>query len=516
MIYPLSYTLYRHLVLLIAVLLVPACATPVKPHAEPVSHAMSAQQDAAAWQPLINNLPDQGDTSWFATLNTGEASLVRRLAVIDTATVSLDAMYFLWLEDAVGSLRFERILAAADRGVRVRLLIDDSFLAGEDDVLLALDEHPHVEVRVYNPFSVRSDGMTSRYLENINDLSRTNHRMHNKLLIGDSTAAVVGGRNIADDYFGFGKARNFRDYDVFTTGRIVPQLSAGFDQYWNSGWALPVPEVEHRYASEQDFTRLRTDLRTRAAELDTWQEKQGTLGIDWAADWSVLAPTLIQGKAELLLDLPRFDQQAPEQVADRLNDVFMQADEEILAVSAYLVPTDGLMEGITEQVRQGTKVRFLTNSLASNNHVPAHTAYEHHRKAMLEAGAELHELRPDGLDRDIYEVAGYQAEQFGLHGKVMVFDQDTVFIGTLNIDPRSMYLNTEMGLLIKSRALNAIVREELMPGFSPRNSWQVRLDEQGQLSWTSHDGTLTRQPAGSFKRRLMDKLLEPVPLDAQM
>ena len=506
----------RILYLVIAAVLVSACATPIKPHDEPVSHAIPSTADNLAWKPLQDNLPSQDETSWFSTLNTGEVSLIRRLALIDTATVSIDAMYFLWLEDAVGSLRFERLLKAADRGVRVRILIDDSFLAGEDSVLLALDEHPNIEMRIYNPFEKRSKGMVSRYIENMNDLSRTNHRMHNKLLIGDGTAAIVGGRNIADEYFGFAEERNFRDYDVLATGKIVPDLANGFDLFWNSGWAFPAPEVDHKYANEEDFKRLRRDLRSFASELDTWQSVNGTQRTDWSDDWAKLAADMIEGKAELLLDLPRFDQQAPAQVAHRLREVFMASDEEVLAITAYLVPTDEYIDGIEEQVKRGTRIKFLTNSLASNNHITAHAAYEHHRKALLRAGAELYELRPDGLDRGLYEAPGYRARTFGLHGKVIIFDLDTVFIGTLNIDPRSMYLNTEIGLLITSPELNAKVREELMPSLSERNSWQVRMNDGGDLSWHSYDGVLHTQPTGSFKRRILDELIEPLQLDSQM
>ncbi|HBE93791.1 MAG TPA: phospholipase [Gammaproteobacteria bacterium] len=508
--------LIRILSLVVVAVLVSACATPVKPHAEPVSYAIPSVDSSQAWNPLHKNLPSQVKTSWFSTLNTGEESLARRLALIDTATVSIDAMYFLWLEDAVGSLRFERLLNAADRGVRVRVLIDDSFLAGEDSVLLALDEHPNVELRIYNPFDVRSKSLTSRYIENLNDLSRTNHRMHNKLLIGDGTVAIVGGRNIADEYFGFGREQNFRDYDVFTTGEIVPELAEGFDLFWNSGWAFPAPEIDHKYANEEDFKRLRKDLRVKASELDAWQTDFGTQRSDWSDDWATIAPSMIEGKAELLMDLPRFDQQAPAQVAHRLREVFMASDEEILAITAYLVPPDGFMEVIQEQARRGTTIKFLTNSLASNNHVPAHTAYEHHRKALLRAGAELYEVRPDGLDRDLYEAAGRRARHFGLHGKVIIIDSDTVFVGTLNLDPRSLYLNTEIGLLITSPELNAKVRQEFMPSLSARNSWRVLMAENGDLSWHSHDGVQHKQPAGSFGRRLLDKLLGPVPLDSQM
>ncbi|RLA57393.1 MAG: phospholipase D family protein [Gammaproteobacteria bacterium] len=507
----------KRLFLLSAILLLAsACSSPVRPHDEPVSLAIASAQGDPGWDDFLDYLPSREDTSWFSTLNTGEVSLQQRLALIDTATTSIDAQYFLWLEDAVGSLSFERLLHVADRGVRVRLLLDDSFLAGEDAVVLAIDEHPNIEVRIYNPFEIRTEGMLTRYIENLNDLSRTNHRMHNKLLIGDSTVAIVGGRNIADEYFGFGRERNFRDYDVFVAGKILPDLSSGFDIFWNSGWSLPVPEVEHRYANDEDMSRLRMDLRASASKLDNWQIVNCSQACDLSDGWQKLASAMIQGEAELLLDLPRFDQQTPEQVAIRISDILSKTNEEVLAVTAYLVPSDALIANIQVKTDEGVSVRFLTNSLASNNHVPAHTAYAHHRKALLQAGADISELRPDGLDHSLYETSGYTAKQFGLHGKVIIFDNNTVFIGTLNIDPRSMVLNTEMGLLIHSPKLNAQVRKDLLPGFSMRNSWLVKMDDEGKLSWHSHDGVLHSQPSGTFERSVMDLLLEPLPIDDQM
>ena len=435
--------------------------------------------------------------------------------MLDSATVSIDAQYFLWLEDAVGSLLFERLIEAAERGVRVRLMVDDSFLAGEDKVLLAIDEHPNIEVRIFNPFAIRSKHMVARFLENVNDYSRTNHRMHNKLLVADGTVAIVGGRNIADEYFGFGKVRNFRDYDLLTAGRIVPELSSGFDAFWNSGWSLPVPEVTHRYANDKDFNLLRTELRSKAAVLDAWQTRHGTNTGNWSTEWEKIAPTMIEGRAEVLLDLPRFDKELPVQVADRLSDEFMKVDGEIFVVTAYLVPTTGMIEEFQNLENQGTSVKILTNSLSTNNHLAAHTAYEHHRKQLLNAGVELYELRPDGLDRAWYEAPGFVADHFGLHGKVIIFGEDNVYVGTLNLDPRSMILNTEMGLLIDSPALNREIRKELVPGLSMRNSWYVQLGTDGELNWRSHDGTQLKQP-GKFSRRLMDSILKPIPMDSQM
>jgi phosphatidylserine/phosphatidylglycerophosphate/cardiolipin synthase-like enzyme len=407
-----------------AVLLLSACATPLKPQPQPESQAFPPGTETVAWESLRRNLPAPESSSWFSIFDTGTEDLRWRLAMIDTARVSLDLQYFLWLEDAVGALLFERLLLAADRGVRVRLLVDDSFLSGEDPVVLALDVHPNVDVRIFNPYQLRSENMLVRYIDNLNDFGRTNHRMHNKLIVADTEVAIVGGRNIADEYFGFGAALNFRDFGVITTGAVVPVLASGFDSYWNSGWAFPVTAVDQQQDSTDDLNELRQELLARDS--------------------------------------------------------------------------------------------ILTNSLASTNHVPAHAAFRHHRKQLIEAGAELHVFRPDGLDRAQYEAPGFMAEQFGLHGKVLIFDDDRVYIGTLNLDPRSMVLNTEMGLLIHSPAVNAAVREAFAPNFSLDNSWRVEHNEDGQLTWRSHDGVLTLQPAGGFWRRVADFFYGLFPIDSQM
>ncbi|PHS24992.1 MAG: hypothetical protein COA83_06945 [Methylophaga sp.] len=209
---------------LLLLLVLSACAGTMRPHSESPSYALTPSIQSEVLQQFNNNLPnDDKNAPWFSLLNTGQESLARRIAMMDAAVTAIDAQYFLWLEDAVGSLSFEHLLAAADRGVRVRLLLDDSFLAGEDSVVLALAKHPNMHVRIFNPFAIRSSSMVGRYAENIHDLSRTNHRMHNKLLIIDSTVAIIGGRNIADSYFGFDKTRNFRDFDLLTARALLCQ-----------------------------------------------------------------------------------------------------------------------------------------------------------------------------------------------------------------------------------------------------------------------------------------------------
>ena len=502
---------------LLGALLLSGCATSLKPLPQPESFALVPDTPGTAWAPLFDNLPGSRERSWFDIQDVGPEALRWRLAMLDTATTSIDAQYFIWKQDAVGSLMMERLLGAADRGVRVRLLVDDSFLSGEDDMMLAVDAHPHVEMRIFNPFQLRGSKMSLRYLLNLNDVSRTNHRMHNKLLIADGQVAIVGGRNIASEYFDFNKKENFRDFDVLTAGRVLPEISASFDDYWNSGWAYPVTIVDQQHSNASELVSLRKRLRTSAAVLDDWQATADTDPQTLPARWAGLAGRLLPGDAHILEDDPRFDDgNLPVQAADRISRLFSTTRKDAMSISAYLVPSDELLEMAQTLTDRGVKIQALTNSLASNNHIPAHTAYRHRRKQMIEAGIELHELRPNPAERDHFEAPGFGAEIVRLHAKILVLDQRLVFVGTINTDPRSMVLNTEVSLVIDSPELARGILAAFAPDFLPENSWQVTLDERDELQWRAGDEVLTRQPAGSIWERLGDSFFGLLPIDTQM
>ena len=514
-----KYRLYLAVPALICtcILLLSACATPLKPHSQPESFALPADPSTVAWRPLHDNLPSDRSTSWFDIQAVGPEALRWRLALIDTATTSIDAQYFIWKDDAVGSLLLERVLQAADRGVRVRLLIDDSFLSGEDQVMLAVDAHPNIEMRVFNPFQIRSSSMTARFVENLNDFERTNHRMHNKLLISDGQAAIVGGRNIANEYFGFDRELNFRTFDVLTTGKVLPEISAAFDVYWNSGWAFPITDIDHQRDDQADLTRLRKDLSANAAVLDTWLASSETDPPHWPERWAGLARTLLPGEARILQDNPHFEGGTlPVQAAAQISEIFSKSSKDVMSISAYLVPSENLLQIARGLTDRGVRIRALTNSLASNNHVSAHTAYRHRRKQILEAGVELHELRPNAPERIIFEAPGFTAKKIGLHAKILVLDRRLVFVGTINTDPRSMTLNTEVSLVVESPELAEGILAAFASDFSPDNSWQVKLNSAGDLTWHSSEGVLTRQPAGGTGRRVADFFYGLFPIDSQM
>lgn len=503
-------------IIVACIVILSGCATQLKPQSEPESYALPANKTSLAWVPLQQNLPDQRSVSWFDLQDIAPDALRWRLALIDTATVSIDAQYFIWNKDAVGSLMLERVIQAADRGVRVRLLIDDSFLSGEDALMLAVDAHPHIEMRIFNPFQLRSSSMVARYIENLNDFERTNHRMHNKLLISDGQAAIVGGRNIANEYFGFSEELNFRTFDVLTTGAVLPEISNSFDKYWNSGWAFPITQVDRKKPQHEDLSRLRDELRTTAAVLDSWQELSNAKAHDWSAAWADMAQTMLPGDASLVQDDPLIEQDSPVQLGNYVETIISEADTDVMLISAYLVPSEDLLEIAQTLTNKGVRFRALTNSLASNNHLAAHTAYRHRRKQLLEAGVELYELRADAPERVKFEAPGVRAKHVGLHAKIQIVDSRRVFVGTLNIDPRSMILNTEVNLLVESPPLAEAILNAFSSDFQTGNSWLVELDEQGEISWISGDERLDHQPAGSIWRRMGDFLSGLLPLDQQM
>ena len=507
---PLLFSLFLSLIFL------GGCAPSLSPLILPDSHDISPQESAEIWQ-TRGIIPTTGDLSHFMLLNNGSLALHSRLALIDSATRSIDAQYFLWKFDQVGSLLMERLLLAADRGVRVRLLIDDSFLSGEDVSLEEVDSHPNIEVRIYNPFALRSTSTALRFLENLNDFSRTNHRMHNKTLTADNQVAIIGGRNIGDEYFGFNREHNFRDFDLLTSGTVVPEISRGFDRYWNSGWSYPIPLLEEENGSGDDLVQLRKKLIHTYNSLVPWLALQSEGEAQWDLHWQNFAQQAIPGRATVLQDAPDFREgDSGQHVAMHLRQTAAESEDSITMISAYLIPTDKLTAVVSERRQAGVQFKFLTNSLASNNHIPAHVAYQHHRKSLLRLGVSLYEFKRDAAEHSRYQAGHIDARQFGLHAKVSIFDGQKLLIGSPNLDPRSLILNTEFALLIDSEALARAVEDAFAPDFLPRNSWQLHLDDNGNVTW--HSGEIIRdsQPAGTIWKALGDVFTEPLGLDDEM
>ena len=452
---------------------------------------------------------------WHVLLNEGPKALDWRLRAIDSATDSIDLQTFLWHFDNAGSMVLDHIIQAADRGVEVRILVDDTFLVHEGALLLAVAEHPNIEYRVFNPFKRRSGGIATRQLLNLAEFRRLDHRMHNKSMVIDNQVAIVGGRNIADEYFGLDEGANFRDLELLLGGNVVQKVSSAFDDYWNDRWSFPIAQISHAKASPEQLADARSIGKglLHIHDEETPAERQ--------TKWMDLVATADTGQAKLFVDEPPEDNprnkdEAPVQVANELAELFNNAESEIVIVSAYLIPTPQLEGAVADALSRGVRVRILTNSIRSNNHLTAHSAYRNHIETLLEHGAELHEVRIDAEDRNRYMLAPVDRKQLALHAKALIIDGDKVFVGSANLDPRSLRINTEMGFLIHSEAFNSSVRDALEPDFSVANAWRLELQGDGRVVWVANDQTLDAQPAGSFMQRIEDWFFSHMPMENEL
>lgn len=466
---------------------------------------------AEVWKALDADHQDD----WFVLLNDGNSALEWRLLAIDTATESIDLQTFLWKFDTAGSRVLARLIAAADRGVRVRLLVDDALQAGHDAELLALQHHPNIEYHIYNPFKRRASGAVLRWAINLAEFGRLDHRMHNKAMVIDNRVAIIGGRNLADAYFGFDDAANFRDMELLVGGPIVRRIATTFDAYWNDRWSIPIDRLARYETGMVDLVSVREKLEAVVSGDPTEDEGQRL------ERWRKAVGEARRGRAELLVDRPpdgnpALPDEAPVQLADALVGLFDSAREEVLIVSAYLIPTERLETIVGLAVDRGVRIRILTNSIASNNHLAAHSAYRNHIHRLLGEGADIHEVRTDASNRDLYMLSPVETKALALHAKALVIDDDRVFVGSANLDPRSLRLNTEMGLLVTSPELNEDIRSAIEPDFSTLNAWRLQFDDNGGIVWMSEDGVLTVQPATSFMQRIEDWFLSTLPIEAEL
>lgn len=508
--YPSPRLLLRFLASALCVVLLAGCAGALQPVQETEDRALPPSKHPQ-WESLA--AVRQGD--WFQLLNQGDEAFDWRLRAIDSAVQSIELQTFIWELDAVGHEIRNHLLAAASRGVRVRVLVDDSFILDADAQMLDIDRHENIELKVFNPYKRRSSDAALREILNAGEFHRLDHRMHNKVMVVDGRVAIIGGRNLASHYFGYHETDNFRDMELVTGGPGVGDLAAAFDEYWNDPWSFSVTAILEQRAGPGSPM---VSTPAEPGPLDGHAEQ--TAG-ERLADWKRIALAAHGGRAALLFDKPPEESpadndEAPIQVGRALIREIDAVNNEIWLVSAYLIPTQELEDALARARARGVKVRILTNSLGSNNHVTAHSAYRNHIRNLLDMGADVHEVREDAKDRDLYIQSPVEDKSLCLHAKLLVFDDDRVFIGSANLDPRSLRINTEMGLIVESPGLNGALRRALEPDFSTRNAWRLALDENGSVSWTSDDEVLDIQPSPSWMYRLEDWFLSLLPLEDEM
>ena len=440
-----------------------------------------------------------------------------RVLLARTAERSLDLQYFIWHPDTTGGLLAEALWQAAERGVRVRLLLDDANTKGLDEVIAVLDAHPNIEVRLFNPFANR--GM--RIADFLADFSRVNRRMHNKAFIADNQVAVVGGRNVGDEYFGAETPVVFADLDALVAGAAVPQISAAFDAYWNSAPAYPAASLIAPPAPE-------SAMQIRAA----WRDEKGPQAERYveALRTTPLVRQLLAGElalewtnARVLHDDPAKVLHPPDKhdlhMLPRLEEALGKPVRELNIVSPYFVPTEDGTKAILAIARRGVATRVLTNSLAATDVAPVHAGYSRYREALIRGGVRLYELKPSASDRAAKE----ERERHGmgassgaaLHAKTFGVDRSRIFIGSFNFDPRSARLNTEMGILVESAALASQLSDALDRDL-PRVAYEVVLAD-GRLQWIerneSGEARYDSEPGVGALRQLWVDFLSILPFE---
>ncbi len=453
--------------------------------------------------------------SGFAIIRHGRQAFTARIALTELAEKSLDVQYYIWEVDATGRILAERLIRAADRGVRVRVLVDDINLAGRDPLVAAMDAHPGMEVRIFNPFAHRD----RRGIDFLIDLARINHRMHNKVMIADNAVAIVGGRNIGNHYFEVATDANFRDLDIAAAGPIVREVSDVFDHFWNGEWAVPINSLVDRPYTEADMQAAVATMRARIIE-DGYPHPLDQDVDSLTTELASIRDQFIWAPGQIVWDDPAAVSEGITHGA-MITALFKKVDtlqDEILIESAYFVMQELSIEKIKELKERGVRVRVMTNSLASNDVIAAHAGHAKHRKEILEIGVELYEMRPDA---GVFKKSIVSGEsKAALHTKAIVFDRESVFIGSFNLDPRSASINTEAGLYIESAELAEQVIAYMDEGVLPRNSYRVLLDDEGDLVWlTEIDGVeveFHKDPETGFWDRFVSGLIALLPIEHQL
>ncbi|MGJ8672896.1 phospholipase D family protein [Rubritalea sp.] len=456
-----------------------------------------------------------GSESHFLLLNEAMEAMLWRLALIDSAESSIDIQTFMWENDEAGALLFDRVLKAADRGVRVRLLVDDIWLESNEDGLAAIDAHPNLSIRLYNPLEVRGNAL-SRATHFLMNYEQLNQRMHNKTFIADGAFAINGGRNLGNKYFGLSDNYNFRDLDVISTGKVIRDISSEFDLFWNSAYAYPAEYLSNK-ADRFDVPASLNNMRKLLAKEEHHFLKSYPIHRqNWSKRLEKL-PTLMQaGEAHFLGDDPYGRERI---VVDYLTEAVSQAKQEIIIISPYFIPYANRFDGVKELIKRGVRVKIIVPSLGANNHTPTHSHYRKYRKAILDAGCELYEynFQPSAEQRALCEVKPVTADFIGMHMKAVIVDRKTCFIGSLNMDPRAMDINTEEGLVIDSIALTSEMLDTVKTITAPGNAWKLEYDDQGKIVWKGGNGeVLTRQPARTNWQRVVDSIARWLPIESEL
>ncbi|WP_199481997.1 phospholipase D family protein [Vibrio owensii] len=456
-------------------LLVSACSSiqPKDPSEKSTSFQLGYQEDSALAEFFESYGKDPKSETAFYPLNQGNDALLGRIALIESAEKSLDLQYYIYRSDETSQLITWRLYEAAKRGVRVRLLLDD-MQKRNDAGMAELNAHPNIEIRLFNPHQYRD----ARVFALASDFERLNRRMHNKALIADSVSAIVGGRNIGNEYFSFESNVEFGDFDVMLFGEVVTQTADQFDLYWNSIYAVPmewiVPEAD-KVADRAIQAQVRTlELEEKFStgpynfkELDLYEElQQGNLKLYW-------------GKGEVWFDLPDKIATQESQLIANLGELLENVDSSFVLISPYFVPTESGTKALTDAAKRGIDITIVTNSLASNDVFAVHGWYAKYREDLVKAGIKLWEVKASAKIKSKWSLTG--SSRASLHAKLMMIDENKLFVGSMNWDPRSAELNTEMAVVIEQPEY-VQKQQSVLPEQLKENAYQLIIKD-GDIAW---------------------------------
>lgn len=473
---------------------------------------------------------EQVNMSGVLLLDSGWDALAQRLALIETAEHSIDIQYYIWNSDVSGSYLASRLLAAADRGVKVRVMLDDINLNEREALLATLDSHPQIAIRIFNP--IPSRGYT-KWFNFMGDFSRLNRRMHNKSFTVDGAISIVGGRNIGDEYFDLSDHINFRDRDVLVSGLVVDDIQSSFAQYWTSRWSYPVNLLTDSQPADDLLADnwSTNNLSTKRTSVE--QTMLDDVQVPHYEHYPELpagnepAQRLLKGsmstmswvQASFVFDRPvpidASDTNKPKITAKTLGELAVQSEQEIVLESAYLIFDDRQLAALQKLTKKGVQVKALTNSQASNDLVANHSGYAARREDMLENGMQLFELKPDASlceasTKDVSKCAPIAA--YGLHSKSAVFDNEIAVIGSFNYNLRSTYLNTESILIIENKAVAITLANDIQQAMNDDNSWRLDLDG-GDIRWHSGSESWGHDPETSQWQRFKSGFLQLLPIE---
>jgi putative cardiolipin synthase len=521
-------------VLIVAVLTGCASLPPGSDFPKIASSALAHPEETRLGRQFANAGREHGGNSGFRIIPVVADGFLTRMQMINAAERTLDLQYFIFRGDDTGRLLTGAVLHAADRGVRVRVLIDDGETVAGDDQIAALASHRLVEIRIFNPFAYRGHTMLFRAMEFTLNASRLDYRMHNKLLVVDNAVALMGGRNIGDQYFQMDPEAQFADDDIFAAGPIVQPLSVTFDEFWNSALSIPAEALSGAKTSPTALNEHREELKGESRQLKAD-------GVDYVKRVATGEPfngmvsgrlPLIWAHAQLVSDSPDKKKVESGAMVGRLMHravakATIAVQSELLMVTPYLIPGKEGMQLFKDLRRRNVRVRILTSSLESSTVLMAQAGYMHYRVPLLEQGVELYEIRSLlGNSRGSGQTAAISRYgNYSLHAKLFVLDRQRLFIGSMNFDQRSMHLNTEIGLIIDSPALAQQVAARFEAMVQPVNSYVLALrpnDAGGapRLVWrTQEEGKAIEydtEPARSDQQRINVNILSLLPLDKEL